>query len=130
MWWKKKNFKFNNVFHTHIRDCIDDETKIKITSKQYSQNLSLIKSRVKDTIHKNYDFRSYQYAIVWMMIALNKSSIKEVADIKCAMSLMNIRYLIVIVSNAAVLKMSAFINVRDIDNALHQSSFYVCSIYI
>jgi superfamily II helicase len=61
---KRETFKFNNVFHIHIRDCIDDETKIKITSKQYSQNLSLIKSRVKDTIHKSYDFRSYQYAIV------------------------------------------------------------------
>jgi hypothetical protein len=60
-----------------------------------------------------------------MMIALNKSSIEGIADIECAMSLMNIKYLTVIVSNAAVLKMSASINVRDIDNALHQSSSYV-----
>ncbi len=60
-----------------------------------------------------------------MFIALDRSFIKEVIDIECVMSLLNIKYLIVILSTITIMKMSIFINVRDINNALHQSSSYV-----
>ncbi len=60
-----------------------------------------------------------------MTIALNKLAIERVVDIECAMSLMNTKYLISTLSKAIITKMSALINVRDINNALHQSSSYV-----
>ncbi len=55
---KREILKSNNAFHTHIRDCTDDEAKINTTLKQHN-NWSLIKSRAKNTVHKEYDFRSY-----------------------------------------------------------------------
>jgi hypothetical protein len=60
-----------------------------------------------------------------MFIILDKSFIEEVIDIECVMFLLNIQYLIVILSMITIMKMSIFINVRDTDNALHQSSSYV-----
>jgi hypothetical protein len=121
---KREIFKSNNVFHSHIRDCTSDEVKINITLKQHD-DLPVIKSRAKDTVHKEYDFRFYQYVIAWMFIALDKSFIEGVIDIECAMSLLNIKYLIVILSTVTIMKMPVLINVRGIDNALHQSSSYV-----
>ncbi len=59
---KREIFKSNNIFHSHIRDCIDDEAKINITLKQHN-DLLVIKSRAKNTVHKEYDFRFYQYVI-------------------------------------------------------------------
>jgi hypothetical protein len=122
---KRKTFKSNNVFHSHIRDCKDDETTINIFSEQKFENVSIVKFFVKNTIKKNYDFRFYQYVIVWMQIFLKKSSIKEVADTNCAMSLMNWKYLTTILFKVNIQNMFAFINVRDIENILHQFSSYV-----
>jgi hypothetical protein len=60
-----------------------------------------------------------------MKISLIKFVIEEVINIECVMSLINIKYLTLTLFKATILQMSVFINVRDINNALHQSSFYV-----
>ncbi len=60
-----------------------------------------------------------------MRISLTTSIIEEVVDTDCVMFLVNTKYLTLILSKIIVLEMSTFINVRDINNALHQSSFYV-----
>ncbi len=60
-----------------------------------------------------------------MMIALNKSIFEEVADIECAMFLIDMKYLMITLSKVDILKMFALINVRDIENALHQFDAYV-----
>ncbi len=60
-----------------------------------------------------------------MTITLNKFVIEKVVDIECTMSLMNTKYLTSILSKAIITKMSTLINVRDINNALHQSNSYV-----
>jgi hypothetical protein len=60
-----------------------------------------------------------------MKICLTRSVIEEIVDTECVMFLVDTNYLNLTLSKATILKMSALINVRDIDNALHQSSFYV-----
>jgi hypothetical protein len=60
-----------------------------------------------------------------MKICLTMSVIEEVVDTKCVMFLVNTNYLNLTLSRVTILKMSALINVRDINNALHQSCFYV-----
>jgi hypothetical protein len=52
---KKEIFKSNNAFHVHIRDCIIDDFKLNISSSQESKILLVIKSRVKETMQKDYD---------------------------------------------------------------------------
>jgi hypothetical protein len=76
-------------------------------------------------MQKDYDLWFYQYVIAWMMIDLNKSVVEEIADTDCVMSLIEINYLITIVSKTVILKMPTLINVRSIENALHQSFSYV-----
>jgi hypothetical protein len=122
---KRKTFKSNNAFHSHIRVCKSDETKIDILSRQKSKNVFIVRSSVKDTIKKDYNFRFYQYAIVWMQISLKKTSIKEVANTKCVMSLIDWKYLTTILLEVNILNMFASINVRDIKNILHQFNSYV-----
>jgi hypothetical protein len=85
----------------------------------------LIKSKTIDIIKFDFAFRSYQYATVWMRIFMNKSLIEEVANIDCVMSLIDVRYLTITISFAKIIKMNAAINVRDIDNVLHECEFYV-----
>jgi hypothetical protein len=121
---KRKTFKFNNAFYSHIRVCKDDETKINILANQKFENVLIVKSSVKNTIKKNYDFRFYQYVIVWMQISLKKSSIKRITNTKCVVFLMNWKYLTTILLNVNIQNMLAFINVRDIKNILHQFNFY------
>jgi hypothetical protein len=120
---KRKTFKSNNAFHAHIRECSDDE-KLNLSESKF-EDLSIIESHAKIIIHKRYDFKSYQYVIAWMRISLTKSVIEEVIDIECVMFLVDIKYLILILLKVTIVKMSTLINVRDINNALHQSSFYV-----
>jgi hypothetical protein len=60
-----------------------------------------------------------------MRIALDVSTVEEVADTRCAMSLIDTRYLTLTFSKIQIIKMSASINVRDIENVLHQSFSYV-----
>jgi hypothetical protein len=60
-----------------------------------------------------------------MRVSLTTSVIEEIVDTDCVMFLMNTKYLTLIFSKIIVLEMSALINVKDINNALHQSSFYV-----
>jgi hypothetical protein len=60
----RERFISNNLFHSHIRDCTDDEKKINIFQRQKSENLLIIKSKIKSSSQKEYEFKSYQYAIV------------------------------------------------------------------
>jgi hypothetical protein len=60
-----------------------------------------------------------------MRIALNKSAMKKITNIECVMFLVDMKYLIVILSKISIMKMSALINVREIENALHQFDAYV-----
>ena len=54
-----------------------------------------------------------------------KSQMKTIADTECPMSLIDEKYLKNILSNLIINKMSASVNVRDIDNALHECIIYV-----
>lgn len=56
---------------------------------------------------------------------MNNLFIEEVANIDCAMSLIDVRYLTIIISFAKIIKMNAAMNVRDIDNVLHECESYV-----
>jgi hypothetical protein len=120
---KRETFKFNNTFHAHIRECKRDEKLYLSGSK--SEDLFIIESHAKVTAHKGYGFRSYQYVTAWMKICLTMSVIEGVADTGCVMFLVDTNYLNLTLSRATILKMPAPINVRGIDNALHQSCFYV-----
>lgn len=60
-----------------------------------------------------------------MMIILNKSVIEKVANIEYVMSLINAKYFILSLSKIIIEKMSTSINVRNIENVLHQSNVYV-----
>ncbi len=60
-----------------------------------------------------------------MMIALNKSVIEEVANIEYVMSLIDTKYLMITLSKITIEKMSTSINVRKIENILHQFNAYV-----
>jgi hypothetical protein len=122
---KREIFKLNNVFHAHIRDCKENEKDVMILSSSKLHDLLIVKFTIKNTIHKDYEFRFYQYAIAWMKITLNKFAIERIIDIECAMSLMNTKYFISTLSKANITNMSILINVRDIKNTLHQSSSYV-----
>ncbi len=54
----RDTFKSNNVFHTHIREYFDDKSKLNqlLAFEITFADLSLIKSNVKDTMQKKYDF--------------------------------------------------------------------------
>jgi hypothetical protein len=60
---KRKIFKSNNVFHAHIRDCKENEKDVMIFSNSKMHDLFIVKFTIKDTVHKDYEFRFYQYAI-------------------------------------------------------------------
>ena len=119
---KKKKF-FNNVFHSHIRSCSEKKPLMKIIQKKIS-NLSVIKFFVSFAMKNELDFRSYQYAIVWLRVAM-KSQIKAIVDTECSMNLIDENYLKNILSNLIISKMSVSVNVRDIKNALHKCITYV-----
>ena len=63
----KKKFKFNNLFHAHIRDCkvnfYKSITKKFQTSIKIS-NLSVIEFIVSFTINNDLDFRNYHFVII------------------------------------------------------------------
>ena len=119
----KKNFVFNNVFHSHICSCSKKKPLVKIIQKKNS-NLSVIKSFALFAVKNELDFRSYQYAIVWFRMTI-KPQMKRIVDTKCSMNLIDENYLKNILSNLIISKMSISINVRDIENALHECITYV-----
>jgi hypothetical protein len=125
---ERKTFKSNNAFHDHIKSCLDDKIKLKkafFAIDIDAKIILIVKSRAKKTSLKEYDFRSYQYAIAWMQMFLKKSIIKEITNTRCAIFLMNTKYLAMTIFRAEVQNMLASINVRDIKNALHQFTAYV-----
>jgi hypothetical protein len=121
---KRKIFSSNNAFHKHIRVCSDDEAKLIKTliihSKIDDEKISIIKSRVKKITHKDYEFRSYQYAIAWIILSLSQSAIEDVANTDCVMSLVDAKYLLATILKTKVMKMSISINVKEIENILHK----------
>ena len=120
---QKNFFFFNNVFHSHIRSCSKKKSLMKIIQKKIS-NLFIIKFSISFAMKNELDFRFHQYAIVWFRVTM-KSQIKTIVDTKCSMSLIDENYLKNILFNLIISKMSVSINVRDIDNALHECITYV-----
>ena len=96
---------------------------MKIIQKKIS-NLFIVKSSISFAVKNELDFWFYQYAIVWFKIAM-KSQIKTIVDTECSMSLIDENYLKNILFNLIISKMSVSVNVRDINNALHECIIYV-----
>jgi hypothetical protein len=133
MWHQAKDFQIEQCLSRtySILSRWENRTETDIDChEQWFEDTFIIKSSTKDIFFKEYDFRSYQYVLVWMQISLKKSSIKRVTDTKCVMFLMNWKYLTITIFKVKIQSMFALINVRDIKNALHQSSFYVILICI
>ena len=63
----KKNFFFNNAFHSHIRNCSKKKSLVKIIQTKIS-NLFIIKFSILFAVKNDLDFWFYQYAIVWFRI--------------------------------------------------------------
>ena len=119
----KKDFPFNNAFHSHIRSCPEKKPLVKIIQKKIP-NLPVIKSSAPFVLKNELGFRSYQYAIVWFRVAM-KSQMKAIADTGCSMNLIDEDYLKNILPNLIISRMPAPINVRGIGNALHECIIYV-----
>ena len=123
----KKKFKFNNLFHFHIRDCKKNFFKSIMQNSQTSMkisNLSVIEFIVLFTINNDLNFRSYYFVIIWIMINLFKS-IKIVTNIECAMFFINENYFRKILFDENVIKMIVSINVKNIKNVHKKCDIYV-----
>ena len=123
----KKKFKFNNLFHFHIRDCKVKSSK-SVTKKSQTSieipNLSVIESTASFTISNDLGFRSYHFVMIWIMINLLKP-IEAVTNTECAMFFINEGYFREILPDENVIKMTASINVKSIENAHKKCDIYV-----
>ena len=123
----KKKFKSNNLFHSHIRGCKRKPSKPVVQSPQTPvkiPNLPVIESTAPSTIGNGLGFRSYHFAMIWIMVDLLKP-IEAVADTGCAVSLIDEDYFRKILPDENVIKMAAPINVKDIENAHKKCDTYV-----
>ena len=85
---------------------------------------TIIKFSILFAVKNDFDFRFYQYAIVWFRMTM-KSQIKTIVNTECSMNLIHKNYLKNILFNLIISKMSVSINVRDINNVLHECITYV-----
>ena len=123
----KKKFKFNNLFHSHIRDCKMKFFKSIVQSFQTSikiSNLFVIEYIASFTINNDLNFRNYHFVMIWIMINLFKF-IKIVTNIKCAMFFINENYFRKILFDENVIKMIVSINVKNIKNVHKKCDIYV-----
>lgn len=119
----KKNFKFNNLFHIHIRECIHEFKSIIETSQMKFSILFVIKFSVSSIVKNNLSFRNYRFATMWIFLALKKS-VEIVTDTKCAMLLIDEFYFLKILSNEKFTKITTLINICEINNVYQKCDFY------
>ena len=123
----KKKFKFNNLFHAHIRDCKMNFFK-SVTKKFQTSieilNLSVIEFIVSFTIDNGLDFRNYHFVIIWIMIILLKF-IEIVTNIECVVFFINEKYFRKLLFDENVIKMTVSINVKNIENVHKKCDIYV-----
>ena len=119
----RENFASNNSFHAHIRAC---KEPVKVTPPPPVEipNLPVIESSAPTTVGNGLGFRSYRYATVWIIVAL-QTPVEAVADSGCAVSLIDEAYLRQILPAEKAIKMTAPINVRGIGNAFRESDSYL-----
>ena len=123
----KKKFKFNNLFHAHIRDCkvnfFKSITKKFQTSIKIS-NLFVIEFIASFTVNNDLNFRNYYFVIIWIMIILLKF-IEIVTNIECAVFFINEKYFRKLLFDENVIKMIVLINVKNIKNVHKKCDIYV-----
>ena len=123
----KKKFKFNNLFHAHIRKCkmkfFKSVTKKFQTSIKIS-NLFVIEFIVSFTINNDLNFWNYHFVIIWIIINLFKI-IEIVTNIEYAMFFINENYFRKILFDENVIKMIVSINVKNIKNVHKKCNIYV-----
>ena len=123
----KEKFKFNNLFHFHIRDCKVKFFKSVMQSFQTSMkisNLFVIEFIASFTINNDLGFRSYHFVIIWIIVALLKST-EAVTNTECAVSLIDEKYFQKVLLNETIIKMTVSINVKNIDNVHKKCDIYV-----
>ena len=123
----KKKFKFNNLFHSHIRDCKVKFFKSVVQSFQTSMkisNLFVIEFIVSFTIDNDLNFRNYHFVMIWIIVALLKST-EAVTNTECAVFLIDEKYFQKILFNETIIKMIVSINVKNINNAHKECDIYV-----
>ena len=123
----KKKFKFNNLFHFHIRDCKKKFFKSIMQNFQISMkisNLFVIEFIVSFTINNDLNFRNYHFVIIWIMMNLFKF-IEIVTNIECTMFFINENYFRKILFDENVIKMIVLINVKNIENVHKKCDIYV-----
>ena len=120
----KKNFISNNSFHAHIRVCKDQLIKMTTSSFVKISNFSIIEFSIFITVDNEFEFRSYRYATIWIIVAL-QTSVKIVIDSECVVFLIDEIYFRQILSAKKFIKMIVFINVREIENVFRENNFYL-----
>ena len=123
----KKKFKFNHLFHFHIRDCKVKFFKSVMQNFQTSIKISklfVIEFIVSFMINNDLDFQNYHFIIIWIMINLLKF-IKIVTNIQCAMFFINENYFRKILFDENVIKMIVSINIKNIKNILKKCDIFV-----
>ena len=120
----KKNFISNNSFHAHIRVCKNQSVKVTTSSFVKISNFSIIEFSTSITVDNEFEFRSYRYVTIWIIVAL-QTPVEAVTDNECVVFLIDEAYLRQILSAKKFIKMTVFINVREIKNAFRESDFYL-----
>ena len=123
----KKKFKFNNLFHFHIRDCKGKFFKSVMQNFQTSMkisNLFVIEFIASFTINNDLNFRNYYFVIIWIIVALLKST-ETMTNTECAMFLIDEKYFQKILFNETIIKMTVSINVKNINNVHKKCDIYV-----
>ena len=130
----KKKFFFNNVFHHHIRGCIQIFfTKVSSTTeteRTQIENRLVIKFTTFIIIGNGLAFRSYSYATIWIMISMQKF-VETIVDSKCFVFFINEFYLRSILPHEKTILMTAPMNVKGIGNAVNEFiNYVVLNIYL
>ena len=131
-----KIFYSNNKLHRHLRSCRATSLRVNkiITINSITvlhmklKKLSVIDSKTfKQTKQFEYDFRSYRYIILQILLFDLQNSIKSsvCVDIECDMFLIDRQFLKNILSNKEICIIFIAIAIRDIDDRSHISSKYI-----
>ena len=128
-------FYFNNKFHKHVRECRKTFTtsfsKTKIVSNDiYIQQIDvwkyfIIKFVVSSNKNDDYDFRNWKYCTIKIIVTHENVMKNLCLNIDCAMSLIDRKWLHVLLSNVVVRQIAEFVMIREIDDREHFSADYV-----
>ena len=106
-------FYFNNKLHKHLKTFCKKKIEIDANfTKKDLQKLSVIEFFKKNQNHKNYDFRSHQYATIKMTLSIIDKLKNLCIDFETFMFLINRKFVDKELLEAKILTIRSFIKVK------------------